>query len=82
MEQQIDTYCKLKPVYDQYKASKNKDRFFLVFESKTILLETTAKEIKKAKLSELPTAEKLKAELDRFTAREVTLQADFRLYSR
>ena len=61
---QIDTYRKLKPVYDRYKASKDKEKFLRGFESEIILFEAAAREIKKAGLTKLPSAEKLKAELD------------------
>ena len=60
---QIDTYRKLKPVYDRYKASKDKEKFLRGFESEIILFEAAAREIKKAGLTKLPSAEKLKAEL-------------------
>ena len=61
---QIDTYRKLKPVYDRYKASKDKEKFLRGFESEIILFEAAAKEIKKAGLTKLPSSEKLKTELD------------------
>ena len=70
---QIDTYRKLKPVYDRYKASKDKEKFLRGFESDVILFEAAAREIKKAGLTKLPSAEKLKAELDGLTARKTAL---------
>ena len=75
---QIDTYRKLKPVYDRYKASKDKEKFLRGFESDVILFEAAAREIKKAGLTKLPSAEKLKAELDGLTARKTALQAELR----
>ena len=75
---QIDTYRKLKPVYDRYKASKDKEKFLRGFESEIILFEAAAREIKKAGLSKLPSAEKLKAELDGLTARKTALQTELR----
>ena len=60
---QIDTYRKLKPVYDRYKVSKDK-------------------EIKKAGLAKLPSAEKLKAKLNELTARKTGLQAELRKIQR
>lgn len=50
---QIDTYRKLKPVYDRYKASKDKKKFLPEFESESILFEAAAREIKKAGLTKL-----------------------------
>ena len=75
---QIDTYRKLKPIYDRYKASKDKEKFLRGFESEIILFETAAREIKKAGLTKLPSAEKLKAELNELTARKTALQAELR----
>ena len=79
---QIDTYRKLKPVYDRYKASKDKEKFLRGFESEIILFETAAREIKKAGLTKLPSAEKLKAELNELTARKTALQAELRKIQR
>ena len=75
---QIDTYRKLKPVYDRYKASKDKEKFLRGFESEVILFEAAAREIKKAGLTKLPSSEKLKAELDGLSARKTALQAELR----
>ena len=79
---QIDTYRKLKPIYDRYKASKDKEKFLRGFESEIILFETAAREIKKAALTKLPSAEKLKAELNELTARKTALQAELRKIQR
>ena len=78
LRKQIDTYRKLKPVYDRYKASKDKEKFLRGFESEIILFEAVAKEIKKAGLTKLPSAEKLKAELDGLSARKTALQTELR----
>ncbi len=79
---QIDTYRKLKPVYDRYKASKDKEKFLRGFESEIILFEAAAREIKKAGLARLPSAEKLKVELDGLSARKTALQAELRKVQR
>ena len=79
---QIDTYRKLKPVYDRYKASKDKEKFLRGLESEIILFEAAAREIKKAGLTKLPSAEKLKAELDDLTARKAALQSELRKVQR
>ena len=79
---QIDTYRKLKPVYDRYKASKDKEKFLRGFESEIILFEAAAREIKKAGLAKLPSTEKLKAELNELTARKTALQAELRKIQR
>ena len=79
---QIDTYRKLKPVYDRYKASKDKEKFLRGFESEIILFEAAAREIKKAGLARLPSSEKLKAELDGLSARKTALQTELRKVQR
>ena len=79
---QIDTYRKLKPVYDRYKASKDKEKFLRGFEKEIILFEAAAREIKKAGLAKLPPSEKLKAELEELSARKTTLQAELRKIQR
>ena len=75
---QIDTYRKLKPVYDRYKASKDKEKFLRGFESEIILFEAAAREIKKSGFARLPSSEKLKAELDGLSARKTALQRELR----
>ena len=79
---QIDTYRKLKPVYDRYKASKDKEKFLRGFESEIILFEAAAREIKKAGLTKLPSSEKLKTELDGLAARKTSLQTELRKVQR
>ena len=75
---QINTYRKLKPVYDRYKTSTDKEKFLRGFESEIILFEAAAREIQKAGLAKLPSAEKLKAELDGLSVRKTALQAELR----
>ena len=82
LKKQIGTYRKLKPVYDRYKASKDKEKFLRGFESEIILFEAAVREIKKAGLARLPSAEKLKAELDGLAARKIALQAELRKIQR
>ena len=79
---QIDIYRKLKPVYDRYKASKDKEKFLRGFESEIILFEAAAREIKKAGITRLPSTEKLKEELDRLDTHKTALQAELRKIQR
>ena len=82
LRKQIDTYRKLKPVYDRYKVSKDKEKFLRGFESEIILFEAAAREIKKAGLTKLPSVEKLKAELDGLSTRKTALQTELRKIQR
>ena len=79
---QITTYRKLKPVYDRYKASKDKEKFLCGFESEIILFEAAARETKKAELTKLPSSKKLKAELDGLSARKTAMQTELRKIQR
>ncbi len=82
MGKQIDTYRKLKPVYDRYKASEDRERFLHGFESEIILFEAAARETKRAGLTKLPSTEKLKPELDGLSARKAALQSELRKIQR
>ena len=72
------TYRQLRPMYDQYRQSRDKEKFLRGHEGEIILFEAAAREIKKAGLAKLPSAEKLKAELDGLAARKAALQAELR----
>ena len=82
LRKQIDTYRKLKPVYDRYKASKDKVKFLRGLEREIVLFEAAAREIKQVGLTKLPSTEKLKAEVDGLSARKIALQAEFRKVQR
>ena len=69
-------------LYDRYKASKDKEKFLRGFESEIILFEAAARDIKKAGLPRLPSAEKLKAELDGLSAHKAALQTELRKIQR
>ena len=79
---QIDTYRKLIPVYDRYKASKDKEKFLRGFESEIILFEAAAREIKKAGLTKLPSPDKVKAEMEGLSARKAAPKTELRKLQR
>lgn len=62
--------------------SKDKEKFLRGFEDEIILFEAAAREIKKAGLTKLPSAEKLKAELDGLADRKTALKAELRKVQR
>lgn len=70
------TYRKLKPTYDRYKAASDKEKFLRGFESEIILFEASARALKEMGIGKLPSAERLKAELEELTARKSALQAE------
>ncbi len=72
------TYRKLKPIYDQYKRSGDKEKFLRGHESEIILFEAAARELKRLGAVPLPTTEKIKAELAALNARKDTLLAEYK----
>ena len=70
------TYRQLRPVYDRYKASRDKEKFLRGNESDIILFEAAAKELKHLGAVPLPTTESMKAEMDALAARKATLKAE------
>ena len=72
----------MKPVYDRYKASRDKEKFLRGFEREIILFEAAAREIKKAGLTKRPSSEKLKTEQDGLAARKTSLQTELRKVQR
>ena len=70
------TYRQLRPVYEQYKASRDKEKFLRGNESDIILFEAAAKELKHLGAVPLPTTERMKAEMDELTARKAELKAE------
>lgn len=78
---QIDTYCKLKPIYARYKASKGKEKFLRGSESEIILFEAAAREINKAGLTKLPSTENLQTELAGLAIRKTSCKRNCRRYS-
>ena len=57
-----DTYRKLRPIYDRYRKSSDKEKFLRGHESDIILFEASAKALKGMKIEKLPSAENMKAE--------------------
>ncbi len=72
------TYRKLKPIYDQYRRSGDKEKFMRGHESEIILFEATARELKRLGAVPLPTAESMKAELAALNAKKETLLAEYK----
>ncbi len=71
------TYRKLKPVYDSYRKSADKEKFLRGHESDIILFETAAKAIREKKLDRLPAFQTMKAEYDALSAEKEKLYADY-----
>ena len=67
------TYRKLKPIYEQYRHSGDKEKFMRGHESEIILFEAAARELKRLNAVLLPSTEKLNAELAALAAKKETL---------
>ena len=72
------TYRKLKPIYDQYRRSGDKEKFMRGHESEIILFEAAARELKRLGAVPLPTAESMKAELAALNAKKEKLLAEYK----
>ena len=70
------TYRQLKPIYDRYKASRDKEKFLRGHESEIILFEAAARECKRLGAVPLPATERMQAEMDELNARKAVLKAD------
>ena len=72
------TYRQLKPVYDRYRQSRDKEKFLRGHESEIILFEAAARKLKKMGTVPLPSTESMKTELAALAAKKDTLLAEYR----
>ena len=70
-------YRQLKPVYDQYRRSGDKEKFLRGHESEIILFEASARELKRLGAVPLPSMERVNAELSELTARKDALYVQY-----
>ena len=71
------TYRQLRPLYDRYRQSRDKEKFLRGHESEIILFEAAARDLKKLGAVPLPSTESMKAELADLAARKETLYAEY-----
>ena len=72
------TYRQLKPVYDRYRQSRDKEKFLRGHESEIILFEAAARELKKMGAVPLPSTEGMKTELAALAGKKDNLLAEYR----
>ncbi|WP_418271526.1 relaxase/mobilization nuclease domain-containing protein [Intestinimonas sp.] len=72
------TYRQLKPVYDRYRQSGDKEKFLRGHESEIILFEAAARELKRMGAVPLPSTEGMKTELAALAAKKDALLAEYR----
>ena len=71
-------YRQLRPMYDQYRQSRDKEKFLRGHEGEIILFEATARELKCLDAVPLPATQRLRAEMDELTTRRTALQTELR----
>lgn len=72
------TYRQLKPVYNRYQQSRDKEKFLRGHESEIILFEAAARELKRMGAVPLPSTESMKTELAALAGKKDTLLAEYR----
>ena len=72
----VAAYRQLKPIYNRYKASRDKEKFLRGHESEIILFEAAARECKRLGAVPLPATERMQAEMDELNAKKATLKAE------
>ncbi len=70
------TYRQLKPLYDDYRKSRDKEKFLRGHESEIIIFEAAARELKRLGAVPLPTTASMKAELAELKTKKETLRTD------
>ena len=63
---------------DQYRQSRDKEKFLRGHEGEIILFEAAARELKRLDAVPLPATQRLRAEMDELTARRAALQSEYR----
>ena len=70
------TYRQLKPLYDDYRKSRDKEKFLRGHESGIIIFEAAARELKRLGAVPLPTTASMKAELAELKEKKAALRTD------
>lgn len=72
------TYRELKPIYDSYRKSSDKEKFLRGHESDIILFEAATRALKEMKIDKLPSSEKMKAEHDALITQKEVLYSEYK----
>ena len=72
------TYRRLKPLYEQYRHSRDKEKFLRGHESGIIIFEAAARELKKLGAVPLPSTESMEKELSELTTKKGMLLAGYK----
>lgn len=72
-----ENYRRLKPVYDRYRASRDKEKFLRGNESEIILFEAAARELKRLGAVPIPTTERIDGELAKLGEKKAQYAAEY-----
>ena len=72
------TYRQLKPIYEQYKKSTDKEKYLRGHESEIILFEAAARALREMQIKKLPDLAALRKEYDSLTDRKAALYEEYR----
>jgi len=72
------TYKQIKPIYDEYKRSSDKEKYLRGHESEIILFEAAAKALKDMQVKKLPDLAALRREYDSLNDRKASLYEQYR----
>ena len=72
------TYRQLRPLYEEYRQSRDKEKFLRGHEGEIILFEAAARELKRLDAVPLPATKRLRAEMDELTARRTALRTEYK----
>ena len=72
------TYKQLKPIYDEYRKSPDKEKYFRGHESEIILFEAAAKALQEMQIKKLPDLAALRKEYDALNDKKAALYEDYR----
>ena len=78
MMKHAGTYRQLKPVYDRYRQSRDKEKFLRGHESEIILFEAAARELKRMGAVPLPATESMKIDLANLAAEKERLLSEYK----
>ncbi len=72
------TYRQLRPIYDRYHQTKDKEKFLRGNESEIILFEAAARELKRLGAVPVPSTERMKVELAELSTKKEQLLSEYR----
>ena len=77
VQKYAENYRRLKPVYDRYRASRDKEKFLRGHESEIILFEAAARELKRLGAVPIPTTERIDGELAKLSEKKAQCTAEY-----